>query len=203
MTAGAAVSARPRTHYLAPHARRTVRAGDNPDDRTLPTMPIAKALLPEFDHEMATTRSLLERVPEDRGGFKPHARSTALGALATHIANLASLGARIVALTEIDMNPPGGPGFTPPQFSTTAALLETFDANVAKAREAIAGASDEALMETWTLRNGGSTIFSMPRAAVLRTMLMNHMIHHRGQLSVYLRLNDVPLPSIYGPTADT
>ena len=166
-------------------------------------MPIAQALLPEFDHEMATTRSLLERVPEDRGGFKPHARSTALGALAAHIANLTGLGARIVSLTEVDMNPPGGPAFTPPQFSTTAALLETFDANVAKSREAIAGASDEALMETWTLRNGGNTIFAMPRAAVLRTMLMNHMIHHRGQLSVYLRLNEVPLPSIYGPTADT
>jgi uncharacterized damage-inducible protein DinB len=166
-------------------------------------MPIAQALLPEFDHEMTTTRSLLERVPEDRGGFKPHARSTALGALATHMANLVGLGPRILSLTEVDMNPPGGPGFTPPQFSSTAALLEMFDANVAKAREAIAGASDEELMVTWTLKNGGSTIFAMPRAAVLRTMLMNHMIHHRGQLSVYLRLNDVPLPSIYGPTADT
>ncbi len=166
-------------------------------------MPIAQALLPEFDHEMATTRSLLERVPEDRAGFRPHDKSTALGALATHVANLVGLGPRIISLTEVDMNPPGGPGFKPPQFSTTAALLETFDANVAKAREAIAGAADEELMVTWTLKNGGHTIFSMPRAAVLRTMLMNHVIHHRGQLSVYLRLNDVPLPSIYGPTADT
>ena len=166
-------------------------------------MPIAQALLPEFDHEMATTRSLLERVPEDRAGFRPHEKSTALGALAAHVANLVGLGPRIVSLTEVDMNPPGGPGFTPPQFSTTAALLETFDANVAKAREAIAGAPDEELMVTWALKNGGHTIFAMPRVAVLRTMLMNHVIHHRGQLSVYLRLNDVPLPSIYGPTADT
>lgn len=165
-------------------------------------MPIAQALLPEFDHEMATTRSLLERVPEDRADFRPHPRSTALGPLAVHLANLVGLGARIVSLTEVDMNSPGGPGFTPPQFSTTAALLEMFDANVAKSREAIAGTSDEAMMETWTLRNGGNTIFAMPRAAVLRTMLMNHTIHHRGQLSVYLRLNEVPLPSIYGPTAD-
>ena len=166
-------------------------------------MPITQALLPEFDHEMATTRSLLERVPEDRADFRPHPKSTALGALATHVANLVGLGARIVSLTEVDMNPPGGPGFKPPQFSTTAGLLEMFDANVAKARGAIAGASDEAMMETWTLKNGGSTIFALPRAAVLRTMLMNHVIHHRGQLSVYLRLNDVPLPSIYGPTADS
>ncbi len=166
-------------------------------------MPIAQALLPEFDHEMATTRSLLERVPEDRAGFKPHEKSTALGALAAHIANLVSLAPRIVSLTEVDMNPPGGPGFKPPQLTTTAALLASFDANVAQAREAIAGASDEELMVTWTLRNGGHTIFAMPRAAVLRTMVMNHVIHHRGQLSVYLRLNDVPLPSIYGPTADT
>jgi uncharacterized damage-inducible protein DinB len=165
-------------------------------------MPIAQALLPEFDHEMATTRSLLERVPEDRADFRPHPRSTALGPLAVHLANLVGLGPRIVSLTEVDMNPPGGPGFTPPQFSTTAAVLEMFDANVARAREAIAGTSDEAMMETWTLKNGGITIFAMPRAAVLRTMLMNHMIHHRGQLSVYLRLNEVPLPSIYGPTAD-
>ncbi|HLL45178.1 MAG TPA: DinB family protein [Longimicrobiaceae bacterium] len=166
-------------------------------------MTIAQSLLPEFDHEMATTRSLLERVPEDRAGFKPHEKSTALGALAAHIATLVSLAPRIVSLTEVDMNPPGGPGFKPPQLTTTAALLASFDANVAQAREAIAGASDEELMVTWTLRNGGHTIFAMPRAAVLRTMVMNHVIHHRGQLSVYLRLNDVPLPSIYGPTADT
>ncbi len=166
-------------------------------------MPIAQALLPEFDHEMATTRSLLERVPEDRNDFRPHPKSTALGPLAVHLANLVGLGARIVSLTEVDMNPPGGPAFAPPQFTTTAALLEMFDANVARSREAIAGASDAELMETWTLKNGGNTIFAMPRAAVLRTMLMNHTIHHRGQLSVYLRLNDVPLPSIYGPTADT
>lgn len=166
-------------------------------------MPIAQALLPEFDNEMATTRSLLERVPEDRAGFKPHEKSTALGALAGHIANLVGLAPRIVSLTEVDMNPPGGPGFKPPQLTTSAALMESFDANVARAREAIAAATDEELMVTWTLKNGGHTIFAMPRAAVLRTMVMNHVIHHRGQLSVYLRLNDVPLPSIYGPTADT
>ncbi|HEV2148108.1 MAG TPA: DinB family protein [Longimicrobiaceae bacterium] len=166
-------------------------------------MPIAQALLPEFDHEMATTRSLLERVPEHRAAWRPHPKSTELGALAIHVANLVGLAPRTMALTEVDMNPPGEPGFTPPGFTSTAALLETFDENVAKAREAIAGASDEEMMVPWSLKSGGHTIFTMPRAAVLRTMVMNHVIHHRGQLSVYLRQNEVPLPSIYGPTADT
>jgi uncharacterized damage-inducible protein DinB len=166
-------------------------------------MPIAQAMLPEFDQEMSTTRSLLERVPEDRTDWRPHPKSTALGALAVHIANLVGLTPRAISLTEVDMNPPGGSGFTPPQFTTTAALLEMFDDNVAKARESIAGASDEELMVPWSLKSGGHTIFTLPRAAVLRTMVLNHVIHHRGQLSVYLRENEVPLPSIYGPTADT
>ncbi|MBV9775292.1 MAG: DinB family protein [Gemmatimonadetes bacterium] len=166
-------------------------------------MPIAQTLLPEFDHEMATTRSLLERVPEEKADWKPHPKSTALGALAAHIANLPSMGVPVLSLTEIDMNPPGGPGFSPPGFTSTAALLATFDENVRKTREAISGATDDALKVTWSLKNGGQTIFSVPRAAALRTFMMNHVIHHRGQLSVYLRLNDVPLPSIYGPTADS
>lgn len=166
-------------------------------------MSIAQTLLPEFDHEMSTTRALLERVPEDRGDWQPHPRSTSLGGLAVHLANLVSFGARAITETEVDMNPPGGPAFKPPVFTSTAALLEQFDGNVQTTRAAIAGATDEELGATWTLRSGGETIFAMPRAAVLRTMMMNHILHHRGQLSVYLRLNDVPLPSIYGPTADT
>lgn len=166
-------------------------------------MPIAKTLLPEFDVEMATTRALLERVPEDRSEYRPHAKSTDLGALAVHIVNLVGLTTRAISQTEVDMNPPGGPAFKQAPFTTTAALLEAFDANVAQARDAIEGASDEDLMVPWSLKNGGETIFTIPRAGVLRTMVLNHMIHHRGQLSVYLRQNDVPLPSIYGPTADT
>ncbi|CAA9302493.1 MAG: hypothetical protein AVDCRST_MAG68-574 [uncultured Gemmatimonadetes bacterium] len=165
-------------------------------------MPIAQTLLPEFDREMATTRTLLERVPADRAAWRPHERSTALGDLAAHIANLAGFAVPTVSQTEIDMSPPEGPAYTPPSFTTTEALLATFDANVAASRAAIAGISDEDAMVPWSLKAGGHTIFSMPRAGVLRGMLMNHIIHHRGQLSVYLRLNDVPLPSIYGPTAD-
>lgn len=165
-------------------------------------MPIARSLLPEFDHEMATTRALLERVPEDRASWKPHPRSTALGDLAAHLAQLPGMPALVMERDEVDMNPPGGPAYAPPGFTTTAALLEMFDASVARGRAALVDAADEAMGGAWTLRSGDHTIFTLPRVAVLRSFVMNHVIHHRGQLSVYLRLNEVPLPSIYGPTAD-
>jgi uncharacterized damage-inducible protein DinB len=164
---------------------------------------IAQTLLPEFDHEIATTRALLERVPEAHAAWKPHARSMSLGDLAVHISMLPRLGAVTMAQDEFDLNPPGGPGYQTPPFASTAALLEAFDENVRTGREAIAGASDAQMTATWTLKNAGATIFSLPRVAVFRSMVMNHLIHHRGQLSVYLRLRDVPLPSIYGPSADT
>ncbi|HEX2092705.1 MAG TPA: DinB family protein [Longimicrobiaceae bacterium] len=166
-------------------------------------MPIAQALLPEFDHEMATTRRLLERVPEDRASWTPHPKSTPLGGLAAHIATLAGMAVNVLGRTEVDINPPGGPSFTPPPFTSTADLLATFDERVQQSRAAIAAATDDDLRVEWSLKNGGRTIFTLPRVAALRTMMMSHIIHHRGQLSVYLRLNDVPLPSIYGPTADT
>ncbi|HEX2188465.1 MAG TPA: DinB family protein [Longimicrobiaceae bacterium] len=166
-------------------------------------MPDARALFADFDQEMATTRTLLERVPEDRAGWAPHPKSTTLGGLATHIPALVGLAATAMVTEEVDMNPPGGGGYTPPGFTTTAALLAEFDAQVAKARAAIDAASDEELQVPWSLKTGGHTIFTIPRAAVVRSMVINHVVHHRGQLSVYLRLNDVPLPSIYGPTADT
>lgn len=165
-------------------------------------MPIADTFLPEFDQEMATTRALLERVPADRADWKPHPRSTALGQLAMHIANLPGFGATVISQTEVDMNPPGGAGYTPPVLTSTEELLATFDANVERTRAAIAGARDEELGVPWSLKSAGEVIFTLPRSGVLRTMMLNHVIHHRGQLSVYLRLRDVPLPPIYGPTAD-
>jgi len=158
--------------------------------------------LPEFDHEMATTRRVLARVPDAQAGWRPHPKSTPLGTLAQHVTNLVGFGALIVQTHERDVAPTGGPAYTPVPFTTTADMLAAFDANVASARAAIAGADDAALMESWTLRRGAQVFFSLPRAAALRSYLLSHTIHHRGQLSVYLRLLDVPVPSIYGPTAD-
>ena len=165
-------------------------------------MPIAKSLLPEFDHEMRTTRKLIERIPETQGDWKPHAKSMTLGQLAAHVTAMIKWGSGTIRLTELDLNSPEAAQYAPPRFETTSALVEMFDANVRDAREAIAGASDEELMVGWTLRSGEHKILSLPRVAALRSFVMNHHIHHRGQLSVYLRLLDVPLPSIYGPTAD-
>lgn len=158
--------------------------------------------LGEFDHEMQTTRTLLARVPDASADWRPHPRSTPVGTLAQHITNLVGFGALIAQAPERDIAPVGGPPYAPVPFTTTAAMLDAFDANVAASRAAIARLTEPALREPWTLRAGAHTIFSMPRAAVLRTYLLNHVIHHRGQLSVHLRLLNVPLPSIYGPTAD-
>ena len=162
-------------------------------------MAFADNFLPEFDHEMKTTRSLLERVPFGNAGWKPHTKSTGLGDLASHIANLAGFGDMIVNNDERNF----GGDQRPKVYDNTNDLLAAFDDGVTRSRSAIQGMADTKLGTPWTLRAGDHVIFTMPRAAVLRSMLMNHIIHHRGQLSVYLRLNDVPLPSIYGPTADT
>jgi uncharacterized damage-inducible protein DinB len=162
-------------------------------------MAFADTFLPEFDHEMKTTRSLLERVPFENAAWKPHDKSTGLGALASHIANLAGFGDLIVNADERTF----GGGERPKVFNNTAELLAAFDDGSARSRSAIQGLKDDKLATPWTLRAGDQVIFTLPRAAVLRSLLMNHIIHHRGQLSVYLRLNNVPLPSIYGPTADT
>lgn len=164
-------------------------------------MGLSNALLPEFDNEMANTRKTLERVPDDKYDWKPHEKSSAMGALAGHLANMPSWGAMAVGSDSFDMAPGGQPVTTPPP-SSAAELLATFDENVAKTREAIAGASDEELFKPWSLLSNGNTLLTIPKIAVLRTFVMNHVIHHRAQLGVYLRLNDIPVPSIYGPSAD-
>jgi uncharacterized damage-inducible protein DinB len=165
-------------------------------------MTIAASLLPEFDHEMAVTRKLLERLPDDKADWKPHAKSFALGTLAQHLAELTGWATMAVGTTSFDMNPPGGEGYKTPAFTSNDAVLAAFDKNAAAARAAIAGASDADLMTGWSLMNAGQTIFTIPRVGVIRTWVLNHVIHHRGQLSVYLRLLDVPVPAIYGPSAD-
>jgi uncharacterized damage-inducible protein DinB len=160
-------------------------------------------LLPEFDNEMRTTRSLLERVPENDAAFKPHEKSRSLGELAAHVANLPGLLPVILGRTEFDPFEPENRAAMAFKYSTTEALLQRFDTNISAAREALARATDEELGTSFTFRPGGKTIFALPRAAAVRTLIMSHLIHHRGQLSVYLRECDVPLPSLYGPTADT
>ena len=165
-------------------------------------MTLAQSLLPEFDQEMSSTRQLLELVGETDPAWKPHPKSWSLGDLSLHIANLVSWGETTMQTTELDLNPPGGPAWTPPVYESPAATLQVFDRNVTQAREAIAKASDADMGVGWSLKNAGQTLFTMPRIATLRAFVMNHLIHHRGQLTVYLRLKDVPLPSVYGPTAD-
>lgn len=161
-------------------------------------MPMVDALLPEFDHEMTTTRKVLERVPEDRFDWKPHPKSYTMGQLAQHVATIPMWGRVTLTETELDL----GGGAPPPQMRTRAELLAAFDENAAGTRAALAGKTDGELMVPWTLRNAGHTVFSMPRAAVWRGFVLSHMIHHRAQLSVYLRMNDIPLPAMYGPSAD-
>ena len=161
-------------------------------------MPIVDALLPEFDHEMTVTRKLLERVPEDRLDWKPHAKSFSLAALATHVSTIPMWGSVTVNETGIDVGAAG----RMPELRSRADLLAAFDRHVADTRAAITGKTDAELMVPWTLKNNGQTVFTMPRASVWRSFVMNHLIHHRAQLSVYLRMQDVPLPSMYGPSAD-
>jgi len=164
-------------------------------------MAIKDALLPEFDHEMATTRSLLAIVPEQHRDWLPHAKSYTLGRLASHIANLPAWLTATMDATELDLQ--SAAAWTPPDYSTTQGNVAYFDAMVTKARDSLSRASDPDFIVGWTLKTGGVAHFTMPRIAVVRSFVLNHIIHHRGQLSVYLRLRDVPLPNIYGPTADT
>jgi uncharacterized damage-inducible protein DinB len=164
-------------------------------------MLIRESFLPEFDREMANTRKTLERVPDDRWDWKPHPKSATMGWLAGHVANMTLWASMIFDRSELDVNPAGGqPPYTPPK--NRAEVLAVFDKQLGEARAKLATADDKAMTEEWTLLAGGQKIFSMPRAAVLRSFVMNHMIHHRAQLTVYLRLNDIPVPALYGPSAD-
>jgi uncharacterized damage-inducible protein DinB len=166
-------------------------------------MPIAQSMLGELDHEAATTRSLLALVPEADAEWKPHPKSFSLGQLAAHLVNLLSWARATLEHPDFDLAPRDGPAWTPPGFTTRAKLLQRFDEGLAATRAALAATDDAAMMAEWRLLRGGEVVMAMPRVAVMRSMILNHIVHHRGQLSVYLRMRDVPLPSIYGPTADT
>jgi uncharacterized damage-inducible protein DinB len=165
-------------------------------------MSIAQSMLPEFDHEMTTTRKVLECVPEGKGDWKPHPKSMTLGRLAGHLVELPGWGATTLTSTELDFAPVGGTAWSPTFFTTRAATLKLFDENVAIARAALQKVADADLMVPWSLKSGGKTLMTMPRIAVIRSMVMNHIIHHRAQLGVYLRLLDIAIPGSYGPSAD-
>jgi uncharacterized damage-inducible protein DinB len=160
------------------------------------TMGVSDTLLPEFNQEMATTRRVLERVPSDKGQWKPHEKSFSLGHLAQLVAWMPGWIGQ--ALTERELNLKGGPGYS---YEKTETLVDMFDKNVKAARTALLGATDKDYEVAWSLKFGDRTIFTLPRREIVRQH-MNHLIHHRGQLTVYLRQVDVPVPMIYGPSAD-
>jgi uncharacterized damage-inducible protein DinB len=159
-------------------------------------MRIGESLLPEFDEEMATTRRVIERVPSEKGEWKPHPKSFSLGHLTQLVATMPGWIVRMIEDDSLDLAAGGGYSY-----QTTDALLARFDALVAQAREALARVSDEDWGKPWSLEMGDQVLLTLPRGVNIRQTI-NHLVHHRGQLTVYLRLNDVPVPSIYGPTAD-
>lgn len=160
-------------------------------------MSISESILPEFDHEMANTRRSLERVPENRFDWQPHKKSYTMRQLASHVANIPSWTPPVLKQVSGD-----GTIFTIHEANSTKELLAMFDKNAADARAAIASMSDAEFMKPWSLMFDGKAIFTQPKFGVLRGFILSHLVHHRAQLGVYLRLNDVPVPAIYGPSAD-
>jgi uncharacterized damage-inducible protein DinB len=164
-------------------------------------MSIGQMLLPEFDQEMAGTRKVLERVPDDKLDWKAHPKSNTIGWVATHLANIPTWTGYTLNQDSLDINPGGTALVAPPALSRRE-VLDRLDQNVAAARQQIAAADDAQFARPWTLLSNGSPLFTLPKIAVLRSFVLNHMIHHRAHLCVYLRLNDIPVPGLYGPSAD-
>ena len=160
-------------------------------------MSIAEGFLMELEQEAKTTRRLLERVPEDKLAWRPHHKSMSLGQLALHLAQTPGGVAQLAK-----SSPDQLPQFQQAEAHTSKELLDALDASVAAAKAALGGWDDATMMETWSMTNNGKVVMSMPRAALIRAIMLNHWYHHRGQLTVYLRLLDVALPPVYGPTAD-
>ncbi len=165
-------------------------------------MSYAESILPEFEEEMVNTRKVLERVPEDKLDWRAHAKSNTLGWNACHLAEIPGWVEGTLKDTEWDFSPVGGPAYVTPSLASRAEILAMFDENVVAARAALTGAKDEDMTVPWTLKYQGNAVFTMPRSAVIRSFVLNHMIHHRAITCVYLRLNDVPVPGMYGPSGD-
>lgn len=165
-------------------------------------MSYADTILPEFEHEMVNTRKVLERIPEDKLDWRAHPKSNTIGWNANHLVEIPGWVEGTLTKTSWDIAPAGGQQYQSPKLTSRREMLETFDRNVAAARKALAAAKDSEMGTSWSLLQGGKPIFTMPRAAVIRNFVLNHLIHHRAHLCAYLRMNDIPVPGMYGPSGD-
>jgi uncharacterized damage-inducible protein DinB len=165
-------------------------------------MRYAELILPEFDQEMANTRKVLERVPDDKLDWKAHPKSNTIGWNASHLAEIPGWVEGTLSQPSWDIAPPGEEPYRTTVLRSTREILDVFDRNVAAARKALEAVQDEAMGESWSLLYGGKALLTMPRSAVIRGFVINHAIHHRAHVCVYLRLNDIPVPGMYGPSAD-
>ncbi len=165
-------------------------------------MSLNQSLLPQFDHEMANTRKVLERIPEDKLDWKVHEKSNTIRWVGTHLAQIPSWAEEALSNDSLDVAPPGGEPYRTQPAASRQEILDRFDRKVAAARAAIAVASDDELLKPWSLLKGGEPIFTVPRISVLQSFVISHAIHHRAHLCVYLRLNNVPVPALYGPSGD-
>ena len=166
------------------------------------SMKLTDLFLSELESEAAATRRTLERVPDGRSDWKPHEKSMSMGRLAALVASMPSWIDMVIHMDELDIHPPGGPAYRAQETNTSKDLVEAFDGHVAAARRVLAGTTEEHLMTPWRLLSGGQLMSERPRYAVIRDGVFNHLAHHRGQLTVYLRLNGASVPAIYGPSAD-
>jgi uncharacterized damage-inducible protein DinB len=165
-------------------------------------MSMGQSLLPEFDMEMASTRKVLERLPDDKLDWKCHEKSNTIGWVANHLADILSWVDMTMNQGSFDVHPPGGEPYRSPSLTTRREIVDLFDRNCAAAREVLACADDARFAEPWSLLKSGETLLTMPKGVCIRLWVFNHSIHHRAHLLVYLRLNDAPVPGMYGPSAD-
>jgi uncharacterized damage-inducible protein DinB len=165
-------------------------------------MSYAETILPEFTQEMANTRKVLERVPEDKLDWRAHPKSNTIGWNAIHLSEIPGWIEVTLTKPSLDIAPAGGAPYQSPKLTTRREILDLFDRNVATARKAITSVKDEAMAQQWSLLRTGKPLFTMPRGAVIRNFVLNHLIHHRAILCVYLRLNNIPVPGMYGPSGD-
>jgi len=161
-----------------------------------------KSIIIQYDQIAKNAKKTIERVPDDKFGWKPHKKSFSMGDLAAHIANLQTWINVSIDLDEFDMHPISGEEFIPAKASNQKELLELFDKSFEEAKKCLENTPDEKLDENWSLLNGGQVLFTMPKISVVRNFVLHHLIHHNAQLGVYLRLNDIPVPAIFGPSAD-